>query len=136
MYEFTSQPTPEFIAAVEALKKLAWDDRSRAFAEATSPDLRDQATKAYGKPVKRNKSWKRLIGKRPGIDDHLPGDDHVELRVGKNMTYASHPYQLHLDQLRDIVQVCDENGLDITIDTKSWYFPSATLRVTYQVNSN
>jgi hypothetical protein len=56
--------------------------------------------------------------------------------MGENPVYISHPYHLSLDQLRGIVRACDEHGLDVEIDTLSWYFPSRTLRVSYSARSN
>jgi hypothetical protein len=134
--EFQSHRTPDYDAAVNALKKLDWDSKTRAFAEASQPYLGAEATKTFGRSA-RNRSWRPIVGQKPADGgDGLPGDDHAELRMGENPVYVSHPYHLSLDQLREIVKVCDEHGLEVEIDTRSWYFPGRTLRVSYSARSN
>lgn len=132
---FQSRPTPEYLAAVVALNELDWDNKTRAFAEASRPDLEQQAAAEAGRAIKI-KSWRRLLGQKPREGDQLPGDDHVDLRMENKPVYASHPYQLEMDQLREIVRLCDENGLDVQIDARSWYFPSRTIRFSYRARSN
>ena len=128
------EPSPEYTAAVEALKRLSLQKRLDAFAESAADELGAIADEKVGKPLAGRRSWKRLLGKRGEADDQMPGGDHVELREGDVITYTSHPYQLDLATLREMVRRCDENGLEVRIDTMSWYFPGQTLRVTYRPN--
>lgn len=78
------------------------------------------------------KSWRVLIGKKPNLheEDRLPGDDHTELWVnGAKQTYVSHPYHLTLETMREIVAMCDEHGLECTVDASSWYYPGGTIKL-------
>lgn len=129
---FNSRPSREYLTAVEALRKVPINERDRAFADATAADLEALASEHVGKKMSGRKSWRRMLGEKGKETDVLPGDDHVELRQSETVTYISHPYKLKLDQLREIVRVCDENKLDVLIDAKSWYFPGAAIRVTYR----
>jgi hypothetical protein len=129
---FKGNPSREFIAAVEALKRLTLDNRRRAYAEAASAEIEEMATRHYGDKAAGRASWRRLLGEQPQDGDKLPGDDHIELRKGRELTYISHPYRLAFDDLREIVAICTERGLEANIDALSWYFPGLALRVTYE----
>ena len=84
--EFQSNRTPDYDAAVNALKKLDWDSKTRAFAEVSQPDLEAAATKEWGRRSKKL-SWRPIIDLTPQDGDSLPGDDHIELRIGdKSLT--------------------------------------------------
>src|SRR5882762_2774920 len=52
MMQFQSRPTPDYDAAVSALKKLDWESKTRAFAEASQPKLEADAVKAFGRSAK------------------------------------------------------------------------------------
>lgn len=131
MSNFNSRPTQAYLAAVDALKKIPLEARKAALADATAEKMRDLADKQLGKPLRGKKTWRKLIGESGKDDDELPGDDHVELRQGKVLSYVSHPYQLEFSDLKDIMGLCMANGLEVRIDAKSWYYPGATIRVTY-----
>jgi len=135
MTEFNGRPSRAYLAAVDALKRLSLDDRNRAYADSSAADLRALAVRQGGQKLSGKKSWRRLLGKSAQFRDSLPGDDHVELRRGANLTYISHPYGLAFGDLKEIVEACEANGLEAHIDARSWYFPGSTLRVTYRVNS-
>src|SRR5271154_1883908 len=107
---FNGKPTKEYLSAVAALKKLDWDRKTRAFADASRPDLERQITSHAGKPEKK-KSWRLLLAQKLKDDDRLPRDDHVDLRLEKDRIYTSHPYFIGMEELRQIVKACDENGL-------------------------
>jgi hypothetical protein len=132
MTDFFHKPSKAYLDAVDALKRLPLEERGRAYADASFDDWQAIAEKLYGKRTSGKKSWRRLTGVRGDISDKLPGDDHIELRVGKSLSYISQPYQLNLNQLREIVEICNANKLDVSIDARSWYFPGSTICVTYQ----
>jgi hypothetical protein len=132
---FKDNPSPDYINAVSALKKLGLDDKTRAFADAAKADLERQITQHAGRPVKVV-SWRRLLDQEPRTDDSLPADDHVDLRLQKERIYTSHPYHLRMEDLRQIVKICDENEIDAEIDARSWYFPGGTVRVSYRPRRN
>lgn len=117
--------------AVAALRKISLSERFSAFRETVSKEMRHDADVKLGPLVTGVKSWRKLLGKPGEASDALPGDDHTELRRGNTTVYISQPYQLHLDQLRDIVQICDDNKLEFIISAKSWYRPGGTINVTY-----
>ena len=133
MSRFNRHPSNDYVAAVAALKKLPLDDRRRAFSESAADEMQAAAEGRFGQRVKGGESWKRLIGKRTDFDDHLPGDDHRELRRAQNgdLTYFSHPYSLGFSTLSDIVAHCKTHGLEIEVNANSWHAPGDTLRVRY-----
>lgn len=127
-----SNPSPAYIAAVKALKSLPLGERSRAFADAEADDLKDAMGERLGKETTGRKSWRRLIAQTGKPGDRLPGDDHVELWVKDGLiTYVSHPYGLTLGALKEIVSLCEEHGLEISIHAGSWYFPGNTIVAEY-----
>jgi hypothetical protein len=131
MSQFNSNPSRKYLAAVEALKRIPFDERDRAYADATADDWKRLADEQGGPKPKGKTSWRRLLGKPAQVADRLPGDDHIELRQGKELTYISQPYHLNFEQLCEIVSACAANGLKASIDARSWYFPGAAIRVTY-----
>jgi hypothetical protein len=137
MTEFRHQPSATYVAAVNALMKLPLDERTRAYADAAAPDLRKIADEQGGKKLSGRKSWRRLLGQKARDGDGLPGDDHVEVREGKGgLIYTSHPYALSFENLKEIVSHCIANGLEVNISSRSWYFPGATIQVTYTTRND
>jgi hypothetical protein len=132
MSEFNSRPSKGYLDVVSALRRLPLAERSRAYAEATADDLKELALQQLGPTLRGKKSWRRILGKRAIDGDELPGDDHVEIRQGKSLAYISHPYNLSYVDLKRMISKCEENGLEVHIDAKSWYFPGASMRVTYK----
>ena len=129
---FNANPSPAYIAAVKALKALPLNERGAAFADAEADDLKAAMSQRLGKESTGRKSWRRLVGKQGEPGDQLPGDDHVGLWVNDGeLTYISQPYGLTLDKLKEIVAVCEESGLKVTIGGGSWYYPGSTIVVEY-----
>lgn len=134
MPEFKGDGSPEYRAAVAALKKLPEHLRLDAAAAATTDYLKEVSEIRYGKSGRGRTSWRRLLGEKgaPG-DGYLPGDDHVELLIKDGtLTYVSHPYGLTLETMREIVRKADEHGLHVEVDAGSWYYPLHTVQVVYR----
>lgn len=129
--KYVSRPTRKYLDAVAALRSLPLDERGRAYAEATEDELTALATKSFGK-IRKGREWQRVAGIKPDLKTELPADDHGELRTGKHLTYTSQPYDLGLAEMREIVRLCDELGLTVEVDARSWYFPGGTIRMTYR----
>lgn len=131
---FMDQPSADYRAAVEALRKLPADDRTRAYAEASASEARvDWLAKRKVRPS-RARSWQALLGRQHWSDcfKRLPGQDHAEMfiRDGKPAILTFQPYHLSFDTLRALVETCVRNGLRFDIDTRaSWYFPGAVALV-------
>ena len=133
MPEFKGDNSPEFKAAVQALKALPEGVRFQAVAAAMTDEIKGISEAKFGKAGRGRTSWRRLLGEQgAATDGYLPGDDHVELLLkdGK-LTYVSHPYGLTLDKMRDIVAAADQHGLHVEVDALSWYYPLGTVQVTY-----
>lgn len=62
-----------------------------------------------------------------------PHADHADLWLhdGEPAVYTMHLYDLHRDEVRDIVDFADEYGLEVSINPSSWYFPSRTTHVVF-----
>ena len=50
-------------------------------------------------------------------------------RNGRVVAYETNPYQIHWDNLRKMVKLAERHGLEINIDSHSFYFPSQTVRI-------
>lgn len=70
----------------------------------------------------------------------LPGQDHTwyyrnsgpdKYYKGEEVFCVTNPYHLHLNELKSMVKVCEEQNLEVCIDGASPYFPGSTVRVTY-----
>lgn len=136
MTNFSRKPSPAFRAALEALSRLSIEERHEAFAQAQADDLKAVHASHLGKATKGKGQWKRLIGGKPNPDqtDQLPADDHTELwNKDGTVSYVSHPYDLRLDDLRAIVEACDEHGLTCHVDARSWYYPGGTIRLLWEL---
>ena len=125
--------TPDYEAAVAALKRLPIKQREQAYGEALADDLRASHARRLGDCRRQPKTWRILVGKRPAeLDNRLPGDDHIELwHSDRVLTYVSHPYELDLEKLRAIVVACERYGLEASVHGDSWYYPGRTFRVEY-----
>jgi|GEM_PF-5559304 len=57
--------------------------------------------------------------------------DHVEVFSKDRQTFSivGHPYDLHLDDLQEIVALCTAWNLDVHISGASWYYPGWTSKV-------
>lgn len=118
--------TPQQRAVEAALADLPVGVAARTCAEFLATGYGECATWNYGAVTKRGKWWGWLLGKpvRDWTDVVLPGDDHVEHREKDGVrSYISQPYGLHWEQIRALVKHCEANGLTVSIDPRSWYFP-------------
>ncbi len=118
---------------VETIRKIieenGIDEANRAYADAVHEsllrlfcqenDMRKSASKAHKNTLCTKMSGNFL--------------DHREAFLNMNSVKAviSHPYYLDLEDLKKMVESCENKKLDVFIDTKSWYFPSRTMRVIF-----
>ena len=61
--------------------------------------------------------------------DRLPGSDHTIMlnKDGKPHVYITQPYDLAYEEMKKIVEHCEEHGLRADIHATSWHFPGWTL---------
>lgn len=148
----SKERTPDYLEAVEALRRLAAAGGSpeRAFAEAVAEDYEAHYAEANG--LKRSSGRpcaRRLTGGRcanhedHGHDYHLaypslrdpctvPGADHsvLWLKDGKPARFTTQPYGLSWETLRELVRYCEDRGLEAHIDARmAWHFPTQTILV-------
>jgi len=141
---FMDKPSPAYKNAVAVLKKLAEDESldsaHRAYAEAVWEQCKKQYISKHGlKPSGGHPCVSRLIGRRcsalPGGGSspcRIPGWDHMSLwlKDGKPEVYVSQPYNLSLNEMRELVRFCDEYGLTTSVGMwPAWHFPGGVLMV-------
>ena len=69
--------------------------------------------------------------KVPKIFDNHPCKDHQRFYKGRSqpMIYESHPYSVSMKDIKDLIDWCEENGLEFSIDGYSPWFPMNTIRI-------
>lgn len=76
-----------------------------------------------------------LAGKRiESYDTYEIGLDHTTLwqQGGKPKLLVTQPYQISKDQLKKLIEHCDQYGIDFSIDARSFYFPGSTIRIVFK----
>jgi hypothetical protein len=144
------QRTPEYEAAIAALRKIeaAGIDATRAYAEAVCEREESALERGYG--LKRSKGhvcFARLVGKRCTRFDclypnrrqkedsppcRIPGGDHDTLWLykGKPVLYLAQPYEVSLETMGELVGLAKQWNLDISVDTyPAFHFPGGVLAV-------
>lgn len=144
MRRFVSKPSPEYRAAVDAVRALLpfGDLPGRAYAEATAERALEwwQGQSERGRLRQSNGApcVERLLGKRcryASDEDHTcqpPGSDHPSLWLldGKPTLYVTQPYSLSWESLGGIVDFCRARGLEASVSAaSSWHFPGWTVAV-------
>jgi hypothetical protein len=126
---FNFHPDVEYLNAMSALDKT---DPSRVCAECLAKQRDERLAKDGYVPSH--------VGIQGLIDcielaPPPPADDHGRLYVknGRPQFYLSQPYGLSFENLKQIIQYCDEWGLEASIDglQSNWY-PGDTIAVLYQ----
>jgi hypothetical protein len=70
-------------------------------------------------------SGSRKVDCRPAWADH----DEMFSHDGQHV-FVAQPYRMNLGEVRDLVRICDELGLDADVSAfPSWHFPGRTLAV-------
>lgn len=140
---FTTKPSALYIETVAKIRELvsAEGGADRAYAEATWDHAKATYLSSRGlKPTSGDINLTRLIGKpvrdRDGGLHNRVWDqgwmDHISLLMkdGKPKVFISQPYQLTLEDMRQLINTCDTYGLKAMVSTgPSWHFPSSVLTV-------
>ena len=142
MTQFKQKPSASYLRALRALEELAEEEGSdavrRACADATWEDNKKSFVKSKGLREAKSQSIERLIGKHsksllespsPAV---LPGDDHPSLwlKNGKPHVYISQPYELSIEDLKELVEFCERHSLNLHVSTwPAWHFPGSVLNV-------
>ena len=120
---------------------VTWEDNKQTFAERerlkeskqpsierlTGKRSEKEFLRLYEKSSKSPEDFARL-SKKPV----LPKDDHFSLwlKGGKPHAYISQPYELSLNDAKELVNFCGEYNLDLLIRAfPSWHFPGRVLTV-------
>ena len=75
----------------------------------------------------------------PKILNDLPEDiaDHTKTLLTRKGNFAvAEPYQLSLDDLKELIKFCDENNLGCAIDGDSVHFTGHTVRIKFYKKSD
>lgn len=69
---------------------------------------------------------------------HLPGSDHTDLwkTPDGNIIYVTQPYGIGWKDLRALVKVGEEMGLEISIEAESTWFPGRTIIIKARSGEN
>lgn len=130
--------TPEMIAAQQVLTKLSDKQRIALCTEVLANYGARRAVESFGKENARRRgmAWQWIAHKKDPHDKYyvgVPAADHCECREKDGERYLiSHPYNLCLDEMRDIIRFCEANAVDCWVTGRSWYYPMATLRIVYE----
>lgn len=67
------------------------------------------------------------------IKCHLPHSDHTDvwIRQGKPYCITTQPYSLSSEKLKDMLEFCEEWGLEFTVSGLSWHYPGWTSLVIF-----
>lgn len=144
MGRFMTDKSQKYIETVEKIKDLVKTDgldaAGRAYAEATSEQLKKDYAESRGlKPTTGRVDLCRLIGRQVKGHPSLGAGwysgrwiDHPSLWIknGKPDVFISQPYHLSLEDMAQLISICNEFGLEATVSTwPGWHFPGAVLSV-------
>ena len=126
-----------YIETVKKIRELvsAEGDVGRAYAEAVRDHSKAVYLRTRGlKPTSGRVDLCRLTGKRARADNgyYMGWIDHPSLWIkdGKPEVFISQPYQLSLEDMRELIATCDAFGLEAMVDTwPSWHFPTGVLTI-------
>ena len=135
---FASNLTTAYSKAVHALRQLEMieglDRAQQAVADALAGPIRERWVKHNG--LQESKvhvvHWSCLLGEKPDRACHNNWEDHRSLweHEEKFSIYVSQPYVLELDDLREIVALCDKYDLKVIVSPEwSWHFPGRTFLI-------
>lgn len=140
--KFMEKPSVFYKTAVAGLKKLLVTEGleavQAAYAESSHEEHRTEWQKyrglkqgAFVQPSADYLLWEQPKGDRLLI---VPHQDHASVwsKDGKPYILVSQPYDLELDDLREMVKLCDRHGFEVDITTHpGWHFPGQVLHVEY-----
>ena len=137
---FKDKKSTVYLEAIRALKQLEQEEGHDAVLRVAAQVIQ------VGRKAWLSKKWKGLssqpcLGKvgdgrhRHNLNDscpQLPGADHTEMiktETGAYL-YVTEPYGLSWDNLRDMVEMCQERRLAMSIEARlSTHFPGETLAI-------
>ena len=141
---FIDKPTPEDLAAIQALRLTKRP--TECFANAVASERRNAFIKQYRLRESRGLVCpRRLVGKHCQIFKESSNSqcacqallqtrvfDHTTLwtRDGKPYLISAEPYHLEDDGIRALQAVCEELGLVYGLSTRSFYYPAVTFLIT------
>lgn len=156
MSRFTHTPSPEYSAFVKAIQEYATTDHDdphedvlTAVADALEDHLRDQFKQQHNvDEIAETACIGRLIAggdacHHTGLPmngdasvqppHHPPHADHTELwlRDGAPEVFSMHLYDLHRDELQELLEFADRHGLEMSVDPSSWYYLGRTTHIVF-----
>ena len=146
--KYNGSPSSTYAAATagisELLKAEGLGSAQAAVAEALSQSIKDEYQRSSGLTPRKGHHVcsNRLFGApkckdrwdKPCDSISLPVTDHESEWVdetGKAKSIVTHPWVLYKSDLHDILQTCNEKGLDVLIG-HSWEYPGRRLMIEYK----
>jgi hypothetical protein len=128
---FLSKPSPDALAALAVLRKLSEGERAAVCKTVLGEYL--AGINHLGRPGKSPPWCGFFKGKRDEYDFFtMPSDDHTQLfKRNDKLTLVSQPYVVDLNNMREIVERCDEHGFGMRVHGGSWYNPGSTFVIEY-----
>jgi excisionase family DNA binding protein len=145
---YVSDPTDEYIKIVDNillfLEKEGLDRTRRAFADATSQQIRSESMFGFKEKGQNHVCVYRLLGKKKCLHTpdnetaiiDIPGQDHLSewTKEGSTEKIISQPYSVSYETLKELIIFCEENGLRADFSGLSWHFPGRTIRIDLSKN--
>ena len=146
---YNSNPSELYLQVVEIIRALidleGLGNAYRSFAEAAWTRIRDEVMIGYKPKGLAHVCLYRLLGRErcPNSYEHpcdspnIPGRDHLSewVKDGKTAKIVMQPYHLSFEEMKELVEFCEERGLRADIFAESWHFSGKTIRVDVTVNS-
>lgn len=156
MSRFNQTPSPAYSAFVKTIQEYATTDHDApredvltAVADALEDHLRNQFKQKYevdetadtaciGRLIAGGDACHHtglvMTGAETAQPPHQPPHaDHADLwlRDGTPEVFSMHLYDLNRDELQDLLEFADRQGLDLDIDPSSWYHVGQAIHVVF-----
>jgi hypothetical protein len=142
---FNDRPSAKYRQAVAILRELCESEGAdivnRAFAEVIAEHRKNVFLESFGVTIKKDHHicFNRLEGMERCSCDSTGGfdspicDHALEMeKDGKTHSIVAQPYVIFYDDLKKVIEYCDNNDLKMSISAAtSWHFPGNTLIVVF-----
>lgn len=145
--KFNHHPSQAYMHAVEALNLLkasedslgrGIDTAGRAYSDAVHDDLMQEYMKMHNLKLSRknHRCLCYLVGNKRcreytemGTCITIDCADHCYMftRNKKPFVFVTQPYNLTVEGMKSIAEVCEQHDLEAIVSTESWHYPAGTL---------
>ncbi len=115
----------DFLERTEKMKisRLSWPEQSGIYQDL----LRiNQNVRSYLRPSGKGREARKIFRETRGDMKAHGWLDHPDF---DGDTFISEPYTLGIPTLKNLIQFCEKNNLELTISGRSWWNPGDTLRI-------